>query len=426
MAIDLAEYKSRLKIPARDTTLERAITFHDARELEAAGKFDDAVNAYKKVLDLAPEDTVAYVRLASLYVQRGVPRAAVMVFVALAEMHVAKERWEKAGHAYEKASELAPDDAEIHTALRDVYIKLGKLREASKVQERIDRTVGGPRPRGAVDVAGRTAPRMPVMPAAPNGEPPATVTPPPVKQPPASAAPPPPKVEPPPVGEPPRGEPKHPEATAPPAAKEPTKTDHPQPPPKDRAGLLASSRPQLPTAPPPKEVARGGQRARPRTESLGQILLDEKMVTREQLDKAIQTQHRSGGHLGRILVEQGALAEQSLANVLSIQWGLPYVQLGSLEIDATGVVPADGRDDVFLGRDYLLKFQAGNQADVIEGDDVQRVGDRQLQFLFRLLDRQHFVAVGDVLWDRLNDIGIDLEGPQLDIGQAPLNGQNLR
>ncbi|OLC28310.1 MAG: type II secretion system protein GspE [Armatimonadetes bacterium 13_1_40CM_64_14] len=57
------------------------------------------------------------------------------------------------------------------------------------------------------------------------------------------------------------------------------------------------------------------------------------MVTREQLDKAIQTQHRSGGHLGRILVEQGALTEQNLAKVLSIQWGLPYVQLGSIEID---------------------------------------------------------------------------------------------
>jgi type IV pilus assembly protein PilB len=57
------------------------------------------------------------------------------------------------------------------------------------------------------------------------------------------------------------------------------------------------------------------------------------MVTREQLDKAIQTQHRSGGHLGRILVEQGALTEQNLAKVLSIQWGLPYVQLSTIEID---------------------------------------------------------------------------------------------
>src|SRR5712692_9394271 len=255
MAIDLAEFKARLKIPAHDSTLERAVTFHHARELEAAGKFDDAVNAYKKVLELAPEDAVGYVRLASLYVQRGVPRAAVMVYEAMAEMHVAKERWERAGHAYEKASELAPDDAEIHTALRDVYIKLGKLREASKVQERIDRTVGAPRPRGAVDVAGPKAPRMPVPPpVAPNGEPPAPVSPPPFRQQPASAAPPPPKVEPPPAEEPP----------TPPQAKEPPKNEKQQPPSKDRAGLRASVRPSTTPSQAPKEAAPSGARARPR------------------------------------------------------------------------------------------------------------------------------------------------------------------
>src|SRR5439155_1269575 len=114
LPVDLEEFKQRLNIPADDTTLECALIFHEARGLESRGQFDDAVNAYKKVLELAPGDAVAYARLASLYVQRRTPRAAVMVYVALAEMHVAVERWEKAAAAYEKASELAPDDAEIH------------------------------------------------------------------------------------------------------------------------------------------------------------------------------------------------------------------------------------------------------------------------------------------------------------------------
>ncbi len=377
MAIDLAEFKARLKIPAHDSTLERAVTFHYAREREAAGKFDDAVNAYKKVLELAPEDAVAYVRLASLYVQRGVPRAAVMVYVAMAEMYVAKERWEKAGHAYEKSSELAPDDAEIHTALRDVYIKLGKLREASKVQERIDRTVGAPRPRGAVDVAGPKAPRMPVPPpAAPNGEPPSSVSPPPVRQPPASAAPPPPRVEPPPAAEQPTAESQR---------AEPPRTDKPQPPTKDRAGLRASVRPStVPSTPAAKEPVSTG-RGRPRTESLGQILLDEKMVTREQLDKAIQTQHRSGGHLGRILVEQGALTEQNLAKVLSIQWGLPYVQLGSVEIDPDVVkaIPqhiAHRHKVLAIERTKRkLKLAIADPLNVVALDDVRLVTGLELE-----------------------------------------------
>ncbi|TMJ01811.1 MAG: tetratricopeptide repeat protein, partial [Bacillati bacterium ANGP1] len=102
MAIDIAEFKQRLGISDSDTTLECALIFHEARGLESRGQFDDAVNAYKKVLELAPGDAVAYARLASLYVQRRTPRAAVMVYVALAEMHVAVERWEKAAAAYEK------------------------------------------------------------------------------------------------------------------------------------------------------------------------------------------------------------------------------------------------------------------------------------------------------------------------------------
>lgn len=336
MTIDVAEFKQRLKIPAQDTTMERAVNFHRARELEARGQLDDAVNAYKKVLELAPQDAVGYVRLASLYVQRGVPRAAVMVYVALAEMHVGRERWEKAAHAYEKAAELAPDDAEVRTALRDVYIKLGRLRDASKVQERIDRMVNVPK-RSGPEVTD-ALPRMPVPPAAPpgNGEPPASTI-----SPPASQALPISQAFPTPVAEPPKVEPKRP-VPPPPADKARPKSDRPQqPPPRERP--VPSGRPQ--PVPPPKEAEPAGRRPRARTESLGQILLDEKMVSREQLDKAIQMQQRSGGHLGRILVEQGVLTEQQLAKVLSIQWGLPYLEIGSMEIDpeVVKVIPSTWR-----------------------------------------------------------------------------------
>src|SRR5207253_31096 len=303
MAIDIAEFKQRLGISDSDTTLECALIFHEARGLESRGQFDDAVNAYKKVLELAPGDAVAYARLASLYVQRRTPRAAVMVYVALAEMHVAVERWEKAATAYEKASELAPDDAEIHTALRDVYIKLGRLRDASKVQERIDRKVSSPR--RPVPETPEVLPRMPVPPSAPrNGEPPASVAMPPAGR--APAAPAPPKVQPPrpqlpkvqppvqPVRpEPPQAEPSEAEApeaefpqhepprAQPPAA--PPAPARPQPP-TERQILRPAGRPQL-VQPPREEPARG--EPRPLSTSLGQILLGENKVSREQLDRGI-------------------------------------------------------------------------------------------------------------------------------------------
>lgn len=388
MPVDLEEFKQRLNIPASDTTLECALIFHEALGLESRGQFDDAVNAYKKVLELAPGDAVAYVRLAALYVQRRTPRAAVMVYVALAEMHVTAERWEKAAAAYEKASELAPDDAEIHTALRDVYIKLGRLRDASKVQERIDRNVGSPRRPGPGTPD--ALPRMPVPPGAPpNGEPPATVSMPPVGR--ATAAPAPPKVQPP-KGQPPKPQPPRiqPPRVEPPGAEapqaEPQPPASPSParpqPPKERQIPRPASRPQLV---PPKEPEPVRGKPRPRSESLGQILLDEKMVSREQLDRAIQMQHRSGGHLGRILVEQGSLTEQQLAKVLSIQWGLPYVELGSLEIDSdvVKVVPqhlAHRHKVLAIEKTRKkLKLAIADPLNVVAFDDVRLVTGLEIE-----------------------------------------------
>ncbi|MBI2247891.1 MAG: tetratricopeptide repeat protein, partial [Armatimonadetes bacterium] len=289
--LDLTEYKQRLRVPTHDTTLDRAIHFHRARVLESRGQFDDAISAYKKVLELAPEDSVAYVRLANLYVQRGAPRAAVVVYVALAEMQAEKERWEKAALAYEKAAELAADDSEVHTALRDVYIKLGRLRDASKVQDRMDRIVKET-PRGA---------DLPVEPDVPTiqGQVPPTATRPPAPSKPAPAAPPQrkPPVEKPEVQEVEPEFPVHQHPTASPQKPAPPKPTPirpvpPQPvqqkpvPPKPTPPPPARSAPRPVAQAPQPKAPEAGKRPRARTESLGQILLDEGMVTREQLEKA--------------------------------------------------------------------------------------------------------------------------------------------
>ncbi len=327
---ELADYKQRLKVPAHDTTLERAIAFHRARVLEAQGKFDDAVAAYKKVLELPPQDAVSYARLAALYVQRGVPRAAVMVYVALAETQAAKERWEKAAHAYERAADLAPDDSEVHTALRDVYIKLGNLREASKVQARLDRIVDempkvtpvAPAVDGPAPQVPQATTAAPAPPAATAAQAAAAA----VAEPPASRPTPPPA---PTVPEP------APAAGAPPS---PTKEAKPfirskliKPAKSAPAPTPAAAGPKPPPAPDGASTAPSQPRAIGR--ALGQVLLQEGMVTREQLEKAIQMQQRSGGHLGNILVEQGILTHQQLARSLSVQWGLPLVELAGLDID---------------------------------------------------------------------------------------------
>ncbi|HOE17243.1 MAG TPA: ATPase, T2SS/T4P/T4SS family [Syntrophorhabdaceae bacterium] len=58
---------------------------------------------------------------------------------------------------------------------------------------------------------------------------------------------------------------------------------------------------------------------------LGEILLKERFIRQEQLDKAIEIQEASGGHLGEILVNRGIVREEDVAFALSLQLNIPFV-----------------------------------------------------------------------------------------------------
>jgi type IV pilus assembly protein PilB len=52
---------------------------------------------------------------------------------------------------------------------------------------------------------------------------------------------------------------------------------------------------------------------------LGEILLENSEITKEQLDNALEIQKKEGGLIGIILVNQGAITEQILVKYLAIQ-----------------------------------------------------------------------------------------------------------
>jgi type IV pilus assembly protein PilB len=68
---------------------------------------------------------------------------------------------------------------------------------------------------------------------------------------------------------------------------------------------------------------------------LGEILVTNNLITREQLAKALEEQKMSGGQarLGTILVKQNLISEQNLTAFLSKQYGVPTVNLSSYEVD---------------------------------------------------------------------------------------------
>ena len=66
---------------------------------------------------------------------------------------------------------------------------------------------------------------------------------------------------------------------------------------------------------------------------LGELLIQSKIISDEQLQQALAEQKRSGRKIGRVLVDLGALTEDQLHHALAGQLELPFVDIRHAKID---------------------------------------------------------------------------------------------
>ncbi len=86
---------------------------------------------------------------------------------------------------------------------------------------------------------------------------------------------------------------------------------------KELQWAVATYYPELGQEPPPDFEVDISQR-------LGSLAVEKGFITDEQLAEAVEEQHRTGGLLGRILIKQGALDEDRLAQLLAEQMGIAF------------------------------------------------------------------------------------------------------
>ena len=67
--------------------------------------------------------------------------------------------------------------------------------------------------------------------------------------------------------------------------------------------------------------------ARPEKVRLGEILVQQNLLTSEQLKLALDEQKRSGRKLGRVFIEQGYVTEEEISEALAKQLQIPYINL---------------------------------------------------------------------------------------------------
>jgi len=109
------------------------------------------------------------------------------------------------------------------------------------------------------------------------------------------------------------------------------------------------------------------------TEHIGALLLEEGLLTRRDLDRAVEVQPSTGTPLPRVLVAEGIVAEPDLVRALARHVGLEYVNLSEVNIDPAALVAYDiplakvvqavrqGNNDVggrlveMAGREYMVR-----------------------------------------------------------------------
>jgi general secretion pathway protein E len=130
--------------------------------------------------------------------------------------------------------------------------------------------------------------------------------------------------------------------------------------------------------------------------SLGEILVEQRFITAEQLEEALQLQQIQKGRLGNILVTRGLLKAEELAQAISIQLNFPLIDLKRHMVhpDALRLIPEDiARKHTLIPLDVI-----GDSLVVVMADpeDIQTLEDLKVQTEMRIE-----VAVGvpaDIEW----------------------------
>lgn len=69
------------------------------------------------------------------------------------------------------------------------------------------------------------------------------------------------------------------------------------------------------------------------SKQLGELLVERRVINKEQLANALNLQKEKGGLIGQILVDLGYANEEAIAQAITSQYGFPYLPLENYDID---------------------------------------------------------------------------------------------
>jgi len=164
--------------------------------------------------------------------------------------------------------------------------------------------------------------------------------------------------------------------------------------------------------------------ARPQKIRLGDALIQQGVLTDEQLQLALAEQKRSGRKLGRIFIESGYVTEEAIARALAKQLQVPFVDLKAFKPKAELIklLPEAQarrfRALVLRENDNALWVGFADPTDLTAFDDVARIIRRPIELA--VVMESQLLALIDSVYRRTEEISGLAKELTADIGDEPV------
>ena len=147
---------------------------------------------------------------------------------------------------------------------------------------------------------------------------------------------------------------------------------------------------------------------RPQKIRLGEILLQQKLISEEQLQLALIEQKRSRRKLGRVFVDSGFVSEDTISGALARQLNIPYIHLKqySLKQQAVQRLPEMQarrfRAIVLEDQANLLLVGMADPTDLFAYDEIARITKRNISLA--VVNEQELLQAIDRMYRRTEEI----------------------
>ncbi len=169
--------------------------------------------------------------------------------------------------------------------------------------------------------------------------------------------------------------------------------------------------------------------ARPEKIRLGEILVQQGLLTPDQLSLALQEQQRSGRKLGRVFVENGYVTEAQISEALARQFQIPFIDLKQFNAapEVMRLLPEAQarrfRALVLEDRGHAYLVGMADPTDLFAYDEIARILRKEI--LLAVVPESHVLQVIDRTYRRTEEISSLAQELGQDLGESSIDFAQL-